>query len=38
MIKALQTIPLVLKAEGIVNAASYQGGSVSPGEIIASLA
>jgi endo-1,4-beta-xylanase len=35
MIKALQTVPLVLKAEGIVNAASYQGAPVAPGEIIA---
>jgi endo-1,4-beta-xylanase len=35
MITTLQTVPLVLKAEAMVNAASYQGGSVSPGEVIA---
>ena len=34
MIKALQTVPLVLKAEAIVNAASYQGGISVFGEYV----
>src|SRR5258708_12577314 len=35
MIRALQTGPLVLKTEAIVNAASYRGGAVAPGELVA---
>src|SRR5260370_22833354 len=35
MIKEMKTVPLVLKAEAIVNAASYQGGAVAPGELVA---
>jgi len=34
MLTALQTIAPVLDPAGIVNAASYQGGSVAPGELV----
>lgn len=34
MIGALQTAPPVLNPAGIVNAASYQGGMVAPGELV----
>src|SRR5208283_4019199 len=34
MIGALQTLPPVLNSAGIVNAASYKGGAVAPGELI----
>jgi uncharacterized protein (TIGR03437 family) len=34
ILNALQTVPPVLNAAAIVNAASYQGGAVAPGEIV----
>src|SRR5580698_4631906 len=34
MISALQTVPPVLNSTAIVNAASYQGGMVAPGELV----
>jgi endo-1,4-beta-xylanase len=34
MISALQTVPPTLNASAIVNAASYQGGAVAPGELV----
>jgi endo-1,4-beta-xylanase len=34
MLNTLQTVPAVLSASGIVNAASYQGGGVAPGELV----
>ena len=34
MISTLQTVPPVLSATAIVNAASYQGGAVAPGELV----
>jgi endo-1,4-beta-xylanase len=34
MISAMQTVPPVLNAAAIVNAASYQGGAVAPGELV----
>ncbi len=34
MISALQTVPPVLNSTAIVNAASYQGGAVAPGELV----
>jgi uncharacterized protein (TIGR03437 family) len=34
MISALQTVPPVLNPTAIVNAASYQGGAVAPGELV----
>jgi endo-1,4-beta-xylanase len=37
MLSALQTVPLVLNSTGIVNAASYKGGAVAPGELLTIL-
>jgi len=34
MISALQTVPPTLNASAIVNAASYKGGAVAPGELV----
>ena len=34
LVNALGTVPPVLNAANIVNAASYQGGSVAPGELV----
>ena len=34
MLAALQTVPPTLNASAIVNAASYQGGAVAPGEFV----
>ncbi|MGA3189733.1 MAG: endo-1,4-beta-xylanase [Bryobacteraceae bacterium] len=34
IIAALQTVPPVLNSAGIVNAASYAGGAVAPGELV----
>jgi uncharacterized protein (TIGR03437 family) len=34
MISALQTVPPVLNSTAILNAASYQGGAVAPGELV----
>jgi uncharacterized protein (TIGR03437 family) len=34
MISTLQTVPPVLTSTAIVNAASYQGGAVAPGELV----
>jgi endo-1,4-beta-xylanase len=35
LISTLQTVPPTLNAAAIVNAASYQGGTVAPGELVA---
>jgi endo-1,4-beta-xylanase len=34
MLSALQSVPPVLNAANLVNAASYQGGAVAPGELV----
>ncbi len=35
LVNTLQTVPPVLNSANIVNAASYQGGAVAPGELVA---
>jgi len=34
LMNTFQTVPAVLNGAGVVNAASYQGGSVAPGELV----